>query len=127
MKFPKHTCISCAYLFEFGEDTISTTHREWALDDKMWNSGGINYQKLVCHMGKQNYSEFNKNNKVMDIRNEVIKFKCCKDWTAYIGISPTAVEQRKSAKWAKPAFWVAVITLVVVLTTWILGQFVFKK
>ena len=52
MGLPEHTCISCAYLTELKGTTISHKHREFALDDKMWNSGFINYQRLVCHEGE---------------------------------------------------------------------------
>ncbi len=124
MNMSKHTCINCAYLCESGTAIIPNRYREEALDDKKWNRGHIDYERIICHMGKQNFSDFNQNNKVIDIRNEVIKPNECKHWTRFIGISPMAIEQRKSFKWGKLAFWVAITTLVVVLTTWILSQFV---
>ena len=124
MKLPKQTCISCAYLYESGTTIISPTHREWALDDKKWNSGGINYQQLICHMGKQNYSNFNKRNAVIDIRNEVIRLNKCKHWVQFIGISPMAIEQRKSFKWVKLTFWIALASLATILITWVLAQFI---
>ena len=125
MGLPKHTCISCAYLHEFGGKLISHTHREWALNDKRWNSGGINYQQLICHKGQQNFAELDKDNKVLDIRNGIIKSNKCKQWIEFTGISPIAVEQRKSSGWAKWAFWVALASLIAILATWVLTQFVF--
>ena len=127
MDLPKHTCISCAYLWESGTTIISHSHRESALDDKKWNRGHINYERLICHMGRQNFSDFNKNYAVIDIRNEVIKPNKCKHWTKFIGISPTVVEQRKSFKWGKFAFCATIATLVIALITWVLTQFVFDQ
>ena len=128
MELPEHACISCAYFFQFDKETISRNHRERALVDKnnSWNNGWINYEQLVCHMGKQKFSEFNTNNAVIGIRDEVIKPNRCKEWTIFQGISPMATEQRKYAKWVKPSFLVACITLVVVIVTWVLSQFVFN-
>ncbi len=127
MELPKHTCISCAYLFQSDEGTITATHREWALNDKMWNLGVINYQRLICHMGKKNYPSCIKNNTVKDIRDDVIKSNRCKSWTAFIGISPVEAEQRISTNWTRLGFWVTIIALIIGLVTWILSQFVFGK
>jgi len=131
MELPKNTCISCAYLCQFDEVTISATQREYALDEKAWISHGINYEKLVCHKGKQqDYRVFNQRNQVIDIRNEVIKVNTCKSWVEFKGISPMATEQRENGKWAERKFWVTIIIPIIIciigLITWSLTQFVLK-
>lgn len=127
MELPKHSCISCAYLCEAGTGVIRNDYREGALDSAKWNRGHINYMTIICHMGKQHFPEFMKNNQVIEIRNEVIKPNNCKYWVEFTGIPPVFVEQRKSSRWAKWAFWVAITTLAIVLITWILSQFVLNK
>jgi hypothetical protein len=124
MALPKHTCISCTHLLDSGTTIIPKRYREEALDDKKWNNGHINYERIICNMGKQDFSDFNQNNRVIDIRDEAIKPNKCKDWTRFIGISPIAIEQRKSSRWAKYAFLVALLSLIAILVTWILSQFV---
>ena len=96
VELPKNACISCAYLCESGTVVIPRLYREKALNGKTWNSGQINYERIVCHMGKQDFSEYNINNQVIDIRNEAIRVNKCKDWTRFTGIAPIAMEQRKS-------------------------------
>ena len=126
MELPKHTCVSCAYLCEVADGYIPISGRERALDDKKWNNGWINYLNCVCYKGKlQNFRDSGKTPK--EIRDEVIRPNSCKQWTQFInGVSPIATEQRKSSNWVKAAFWVALATLVTVLATWILSQFVFN-
>jgi hypothetical protein len=126
MKLPKHTCIGCAYLCESGKAIIPFHYREQALDGKTWNHGNINYERIICHMDKRDYSKLNQRKQVIDIRNGVIEPYKCTDWTKFTGFTPAAEEQRKSSKWAKWAFWVALASLVAVLVTWILSQFVFN-
>jgi hypothetical protein len=119
MELPKRTCISCAYLCLLGGVIIPHSYREFAIDDKKWNYGLINYQHVVCHMGKFNI--FNKAPE--DIRNDIIKQNTCSDWTRFSGISPVAMEQRessaKSINWAKWAFLISVAILIAtILILW---------
>ncbi len=123
MELPKLTCISCAYLCEAADGYIRISGRERALDDKKWNNEWINYLNCVCYKGKlQNFRDSGKI--PIDIRNEVISPNKCKYWAKFInGVSPIATEARESSKWAKLAFWTVLITLVVILITWVLSQF----
>ena len=133
MGLPEHTCISCAHLFQSDRGTISRNQREQALMDKnnRWSNSGINYQSLVCDKGKVDYSKFNINSMVLDIRNDIIKSNSCKDWTIFQDISPQDVEQGTSNKLAKMsiklakislaiAFFGIVITFLITLITWYL-------
>ena len=120
----KHTCVSCAYLCEEADKYIRMFGRERALDDKKWNNGNINYLNCVCSKGKlQNFQDSGKTPE--EIRDEVISPNPCKQWAQFInGISPIATEQRESAKWARRAFLIALASLVAILITWILTQFI---
>ena len=125
MELPKHSCISCAYLLESESVPIKISHRENALNDKLWNNF-INYQLLVCY--KERLPNFYKLGKpVVEIRNRMIEQNTCKHWRQFSGVSPIAVEQREATKWVFWTFWIVLITLVVIVITWILSQFVLTQ
>ena len=123
MALPKHTCISCVNLWEEPEIIIPTSKRERALDNKNWNNAHINFLNCVCYKGKlPNPRELGKD--VQTVRDKFIKPNSCKQWERFEGgFSPITAEQAKYSKWAKWGFWIALATLVVVLATWLLSQF----
>jgi len=85
---------------------------------------GADYIYLVCYKGK--LPSFYMSGKTADkIRNIIITPNTCKQWTRFInGVSPIATEQRQSSKWARRAFWIALASLVAILITWVLTQFI---
>lgn len=115
MGLPEHSCISCAHLVQSGNGIISLNQREQALIDEnnILNTSGINYEMLICHKGKRDYSEFNTNNKGIDIHNGIIEPNPCEDWTIFQDAFPQGTEQITSNKWIKISIMVAKISLAV--------------
>jgi hypothetical protein len=124
MELPKHTCISCAYLCQKANEYYGISPRHLILEKKQQEWVVADYKYLVCYKGK--LPNFYLSGKTGDeIRDIVIKPNTCKQWIQFInGISPIAIEQRQSTKWAKRAFWIAIASLAAILATWILSQFV---
>ena len=125
MELPKHTCISCAYLCQKADGYYGIAPRLMILEGTSQHEVGAHYIYLICYKGKLS-SFYNTGKAKDDIRLTIITPNACKQWTRFInGISPIATEQRESSKWAKRAFWIALSSLVAVLITWALAQFVF--
>lgn len=126
MELPKHTCISCAYLCEKADGYFGISPRGMILENKLKVWIGAHYIYLVCYKGM--LPNFYLSGKATEeIRNIIISPNQCKHWTRFInGVSPIAIEQRESSKWAKRAFLIALASLVAILITWVLSQFVLK-
>ena len=123
-----NTCMSCAYLTDLKGTVIPYKYRESAFDNdfKIWNSGHINYQKLVCHKGE--LESFESGISIPDIHNKVIIQNECSQWKIFKGISAIATEQReasvKSRNWAK---WAFLISLAILIATAIILVYTLKS
>ncbi len=95
-----------------------------ALDEKHWNTYGLNYAEVSCY--KEKLPSFYRPSKpIIEIRNSLVRTNACNCWDMFhSGISPMCIEQQHSTRWAKWAFWVALFSLTAVIVTWVLSTFI---
>lgn len=118
-----HTCIECVYLCQRASAPIHSYERNTAYNNiEPWK--GMNYCTIVCYKKEL----FNKPRVGSKLDKEIYKLVTepnnCSYWRPFEGISPAEYEQRESFKWAFRTFLISILTLLIILGTWYLSQFV---
>lgn len=122
MNISEHTCISCAYLYVDASKSISYSDRK-KISGKNWNSKYFSFDYFAVKCSRNKLSNFTISVNTKDeVHNEITKARECKEWLQYSeGVSATIAEDRRlniqSINWAKWAIVIAILALIVSITT----------